>query len=710
MITTTQELPKILVVDDKAANRISLKNLLADVSAEIVEAASGNEALTQCLYHDFALILLDVQMPIMDGYEVSRNLRALEQTRAVPILFVTATFGEESHKRKAYDVGAVDYILKPIEAPILISKVTVFLDLYNQRRAFELQAMQLAEKNSQLEVEILERQRVEQELIQARQVAEEANLAKSRFLATMSHEIRTPMNGILGFAQLLARTQLSEKQTLFVKTIIDSGESLLTVINDILDFSKIEARKVTLETIAFNPAEIMEKAMRLFSSSAQKKGVALRMLPVSNLPTSLIGDPNRLRQILHNLISNAVKFTEQGEIRLGIEPMDMHEQEVTLCFSVEDTGIGIPLEAQQTLFEAFVQADSSTTRKYGGSGLGLSICNGLAKLMGGEIELKSDAGQGSLFRLKVRFATPPASTQQQAISAPSLHKLVAPGPAMQPRILIAEDDPINQLFIRETMTALGFTNFTIAGDGSEALKLLETDDFHLILMDCQMPVLDGWQTTQEIRRREAEQPSNRPKKRIPILALTASVMTDEKQHCITAGMDDFLCKPIQTELLLNAINYWLAPERAKKTANPEESNPNHPTPEIVHASPNVSTSIPPLDQEEWQKLIKLLGKKNVQQLTTAFLTRLPDKLASIREAVDLDTTTLHKRTHVLKGNCGMIKASAMYAVCQQLTDLCHSGSTHGAVTLVDMLEAEAARLIPILQQEFGLNSDVSEAA
>ncbi|MBF0293780.1 MAG: response regulator [Magnetococcales bacterium] len=396
-----EELPKILVVDDRPSNRVALRVVLDDVEANIIEAGSGNEALTQCLYHDFALILLDVQMPVMDGYEVSRHLRTSAQTRAIPILFLTAFMGGHDHLLKAYDAGAVDFILKPIESTILLSKVRVFLELYNHRRAHERQAAQLAEHNARLEEEIRERQRVEQELIEARRIAEEANLAKSRFLATMSHEIRTPMNGILGFAQLLARTELTEKQTLYVKTIVDSGGNLLAIINDILDFSKLEAHKVTLESIPFSPVDELHKAARLFSSAVEQKGLVLHQHAGAGVPESLIGDPNRLRQVLHNLIANAVKFTEQGEITLGLEPLMVNEESATLRFSVADTGIGIPPDARSRLFAPFVQADNSTTRKYGGTGLGLSICNGLVKLMGGGIELESEVGKGSCFLFTV---------------------------------------------------------------------------------------------------------------------------------------------------------------------------------------------------------------------------------------------------------------------------------------------------------------------
>ncbi|MBF0181910.1 MAG: response regulator [Magnetococcales bacterium] len=396
-----EELPKILVVDDRPTNRIALRAVLDEVEANVIEAGSGNEALTQCLYHDFALILLDVQMPVMDGFEVSRLLRSSEQTRAIPILFLTAFTGDHESLLKAYDAGAVDFIRKPIESVILLSKVRVFLELYNHRRAYERQAALLAEHNARLEEEIRERERVEQELIEARRIAEEANLAKSRFLATMSHEIRTPMNGILGFAQLLSRTELTEKQTLYVKTIVDSGGTLLAVINDILDVSKLEAHKVTLEAIPFSPVDELTKAARLFSSAVEQKGLVMRQHPGAGVPESVIGDPNRLRQVLHNLISNAVKFTEQGEITLGLEPLVVNEESATLRFSVADTGIGIPPDARTRLFAPFVQADNSTTRKYGGTGLGLSICNGLVNLMGGGIELESEVGKGSCFLFTV---------------------------------------------------------------------------------------------------------------------------------------------------------------------------------------------------------------------------------------------------------------------------------------------------------------------
>ncbi len=706
---TQDELPKILIVDDKPANRMSLRALLTNVAAEIVDVGSGKEALTHCLYNDFALILLDVHMPIMDGYEVSRYLRESEQTRTVPILFVTATFGDENNKRRAYDVGAVDYILKPIEAPILLSKVTIFLDLYNHRRAFERQAAVLAEKNALLQTEILERQRIEQELIVAREAAEEANIAKSRFLATMSHEIRTPMNGILGFAQLLDRTQLSEKQRMFVNTIVDSGESLLTVINDILDFSKIEASKVILEAITFDPVEEMEKALRLFSTALHNKPIQLVLHPPPVLPANLLGDPGRLRQVLHNLLSNAIKFTEEGEVSLAVEVCSLSEDGATLCFAVRDTGIGISLEAQAVLFEAFVQADCSTTRKYGGTGLGLSICRGLAKLMGGSLELESEVGKGSLFRFTARFDRKQTSKQQtatehsEAITPPSLNEM---------KILIAEDDSINQLFIRETLSSLGYVNFTIAEQGEKVLELLKADSFDLVLMDCQMPIMDGFETTQLIRCQEAQlfaKQGGTPM-RIPIIALTASLMDDERHKCIAIGMDDFLCKPLDSKLLNTTIRHWLELVRDRGVLPHNQANQVANVELIADPTPFVDSQNSSLDRVEWQKMKALLGEKSLHQLVTAFLSELPKKIAGIQEAITLDVATLHKRVHVLKGNCGMVKASALYAVCQELTLLCHAKTIDGAAPLVEQLVVEAKRLEEVIKKEIGEASGVSEAA
>ena len=390
-------LPKILVVDDLAANQIATKKLLAQVRAEIILAGSGMEALELCLRHDFAMVLLDVNMPEMDGYEVAAGLRDLEQTKNTPILYLTATYHDELYQLKGYDAGAVDYISKPINERILLSKVTIFLELFNQKQA--------------LEQEITERKRIEKQLVEAMRLAEAATEAKSRFLANISHEIRTPMNGVLGMAQLLSKTSLTPEQSDYLNTLMSSGNNLLTLINDILDFSRIEVDKIILEQIPFNLETLLRETINLMSSLAQGKKLDLIFSISPNLPINLIGDPHRLRQVLFNLIGNAIKFTEQGHVELSITLKQEDQFHPQFRFAVIDTGIGFPVMEKERLFQAFEQADDSSIRLGGGTGLGLAISDRLVQLMGGSIEVANAPSHGSVFSFSLAFPKDTLLTQ-----------------------------------------------------------------------------------------------------------------------------------------------------------------------------------------------------------------------------------------------------------------------------------------------------------
>ncbi|MBF0369800.1 MAG: response regulator [Magnetococcales bacterium] len=562
--------PKILIVDDKPANLIALKSLLANVPAEIVTAQSGNETLALCLKNDFALLLLDVQMPQMDGYEVAELLRGDRQTRHIPIIFVTAVYAEEKNKLKGYDAGAVDFILKPIDDRILLSKVRIFLDLHQQKRTLSHQADLLEDKNNQLEQEIRQRRQVEQELRQAKQEAEAANIAKSRFLAAMSHEIRTPLNGVLGFAQLLISSALDEKQRRHVDTIIHSGQGLLTVINDILDFSKVESGAIHLEKIPFDLAPVLENVKTLLTPHATEKGVEMLWQIFPNVPTRLTGDPNRLRQVLLNLLGNAVKFTEKGIVSLYVEQVEVTESEALLRFLVDDSGIGIPDEARSKLFSPFYQADSSTTRRFGGTGLGLAISSGLVGVMGGSMEVDSIVGKGSSFRFTAQFGLP--STQAQSPQPKT------GGDVQQPhidnvRLLVAEDDPMAQSLIGEILERMGFAQVDLVSNGQQVIEKLAKAPYDLLIMDCRMPLMDGYETTREIRRLE----KNTDTPPLPILALTANAMEEERQACFAAGMDDFITKPFRMQDLRERIQH-LVQTRVQNTPCTKKTGHSRPPP------------------------------------------------------------------------------------------------------------------------------------
>jgi signal transduction histidine kinase/HPt (histidine-containing phosphotransfer) domain-containing protein len=653
--------PVILVIDDVIENVAVLGAALSQV-ADVQFATSGQEGLELARRTAPDLILLDVMMPDMDGFEVCGRLQQDEATRVIPVIFVTARTDAASESR-GLALGAVDFIHKPLRPDLVQARVRLHLEL--ARRTQELQAA-----NQVLEDQVARRT---QDLMDALQRAEGTARSKTDFLARMSHELRTPLNAVIGLAQVGLREEASGRstQTLYPR-ILSAGQHLLRVVNDVLDYSRIEAGKSTVESQPFDLAATVAQAVQLLEPQAVAQGISLRVEWTPASRARLLGDGQRIQQVLVNLLSNAVKFTERGHVVLRIA-----SQGARHVFEVSDTGIGLTPEQISRLFQPFEQADNSSTRRHGGTGLGLVISRHLAREMGGDITVRSTPGQGSTFSFSVTLPESQVrDTEPGALIGATgrLHGL---------SVLAAEDMEVNRFLLAHVLEQED-ARVLFAEDGAAAVRAVQDQartaggpaprvaPFDVVLMDLQMPVMDGFEATRRIRAIRAD---------LPIIGLTAHALPEERARCLDAGMSGHVAKPVDVEELViaiqracraRALGFPLAQEPARAPV-PAPAVALSPVPAAAAKAPSENPAAPVID---WAAVAAGLGASEafLDQLAAGLLKNLGPKPAVLRAAVQqADLPLIMREAHSIKGVAGNVKADAAFALARAVETAARQG-------------------------------------
>ncbi|MGE0084725.1 MAG: response regulator [Desulfococcaceae bacterium] len=799
---TTSPEATVLIVDDTPANLHLLRTILSGHGYAVKSAPDGAFALNYSRLKPPDLILLDIRMPEMNGYQVCEALKADERTRSVPVIFVSA-LQDSTDKVMAFSAGGVDFITKPFNREEVLARVRTHLNLRKMQMELENRNSEfcrelaerhkteqsLCESNAHLKAimdvlpdklfvldeegrymeimtpdetllyisseklkgslmqdilprktadsilenirksisekkiqiieyplrtisgfrwfegrmnplgirmngkncvvmiarDISERKIAEEKIRQAKESAEAANRAKSEFLARMSHEIRTPMNAIIGMSHLALQKELNPRLHDYLSKIHHAAHALLGLLNDILDFSKIGAGKLKMENGNFDLCDVWKEVSDLLGMSAEEKGLELIFRMGKDVQRYLKGDSLRLSQVLINLINNALKFTEKGEITVCAEHLGcMPEHGVKIGFSVRDTGIGIAPEHISGLFQSFSQADGSTTRKFGGSGLGLAICKHLAEMMGGDIRVESEPGRGSVFSFSAVFGLQDSENRKPLSCLLPEH----PEPAKKinnAKVLLVEDNDINRQVAFELLEHAGL-HVETAANGKEALEAVYASDYDAIFMDVQMPVMDGYGAAGEIRKWEAgksvlsyqsSEPNPRnPVPRTPIIAMTAHAMSGERERCRNAGMDDYISKPIDPDQLYALVRKWIG-----ISAGSAENR------ECVAQKPEISfPDLPGIDFRAG--LERLAGNRELfQKILEDFSSDYADIPALLRRAADSrDMEYIRRTAHTLKSVAGHMGAMELQRTAYSLETELSENTGSDVEKLLDLFE------------------------
>jgi len=529
--------------------------------------------------------------------------------------------------------------------------------------------------------DITERVRYEEELIEAKKIAEDAKKLQEQFLANMSHEIRTPMNGIQGMTDLLLETKLNDEQKDFAKTIKRSSDNLLVIINDILDFSKIQAGKLTIEKIDFKLEEVIDNIRAIFKYRVQDKGLHLRFRLDGNIPAVLNGDPYRLNQILVNLVGNSIKFTNAGFVDMNISMQKTTSNECFLNFVISDTGIGIEKDKIDRIFESFTQASAETSRKYGGTGLGLAITKQLLEMLGGNISVESKINTGTTFRFSIPYKHPEINRLEAVAPKETINKQTL---LHGKKFLVAEDNEVNQKVIRHVLHKAG-GQVDIANNGLEAVALLEKDaNYDLIIMDLQMPEMDGYTATKHIR--------NELNLSIPIVAMTASALKGEKLKCLEIGMNDYLSKPFDFNFLYKRLGILLGQsENSKKITMSNEPSTNQKLFDL--------SILEEMDDDEY-----------ISEILTVYLKNCPGELAELRRAcIAKDYDSVFKMAHKIKGSTSLLKSDNLLRILGKMEEFAKAQINEGLEKLSEQATEEFTKLSLQLKEYLKSISSITTA-